>query len=55
MKAYKTFKNWCSIKRSYNSENVLLAYLQNYADGKKSSTLWTHYSVFKQIVFETKY
>lgn len=48
MKAYLAFKNWCSTKNVFIiSENVLLAYFQDYANGKKASTLWAHYSMLK--------
>jgi hypothetical protein len=48
LKAYITFKNWCSIKKVIKiSENVLLAYFQDYANDKKASTAWAHYSMLK--------
>jgi hypothetical protein len=48
LKAYVAFKNWCSSKNVITvSENVLLAYFQHYANEKKASTLWSHYSMLK--------
>ncbi|KAJ8952680.1 hypothetical protein NQ318_020995 [Aromia moschata] len=32
------------------SENVLIAYFQELAEKKKSSTLWTHYSIIKTLL-----
>jgi hypothetical protein len=48
LKAYVAFKNWCSSKNVITvSENVRLAYFQDYANEKKVSTLWSHYSMLK--------
>lgn len=48
LKAYTTFKNWCSTKEVIKiSENVVLAYFQDYVSNKKSSSAWAHYSMLK--------
>lgn len=51
LKAYITFKNWCDSNNvNIISENVLLAYFQDYANGKKACTLWAHYSMLKATI-----
>lgn len=51
MKAYVTFIDWCRANKvTVYTENVLLAYFQQYAIDKKASTLWAHYSMLKSTI-----
>lgn len=51
LKTYETFKHWCVSKGAGGiSENVLLAYFNEYANDKKASTLWAHYSMLKATI-----
>ncbi|KAK5643350.1 hypothetical protein RI129_001143 [Pyrocoelia pectoralis] len=47
-KEYENFVTWCD-QRSVNtiSENVVLAYFENMRHSKKSSTMWSNYSMLK--------
>lgn len=48
LRAYLDFKKWCNSKNVIKiSENVLLAYFQEYSENKKASTQWAHYSMLK--------
>ena len=47
-RAYKLFQEWCASKVGNNpSENVLLAYFGKICKTKKSSTLWSTYSMLQ--------
>jgi hypothetical protein len=51
-RTYRDFRDWCSKNGAdnYTSESVILAYFGDVAKTKKTSSMWSYYSMLKSTV-----